>query len=357
MRLEASRFLAESYFEFQSDNAVNNVGTSKKLFSKHASKPSATSLAAYLAKRPSTAMDDSIEKLNEWVKQNLFPQWHMQLLGGYNLALLGYGSKKLLLHDFTETFLGDRHVFRLEAYSKNASYLSLLHYIAENLLKMERVSRRLDELTDQICDSLSSSIVLVIEMADAPCMRSVEVWSSLARLASLPSVQLILTVEHVNAMLLNTEDIWSSLHLAWHDATTMVPYSEELLCTMNSRKGSTDGESKWKGAQFVLTSLTNTARNVFKVLAEHQLAQSNRPAADSDDEEVDQRGMGVVTWFQNCQERFLVSNELAFRTQLTEFVDHELIRSVDDSGQNGTEFYIPFERLQIEELLEICKAS
>lgn len=357
MRLEASRFVAESYFEFQSDNAVNNVGTSKKLFSRHASKPSAANLTTYLSKRPSTAMDDNIERLNEWIKQNLFPQWHMQLLGGYNLALLGYGSKKALLQDFVESFLGDRHVFRLAAYSKNASYLSLLHSVAENILGAEKSSRRLDELTDQICDSLSANIVLVIEMADAPCMRNTEIWNSLVKLTSLSGVRIIFTAEHVNAMLLNTEEIWSSLNLAWHDATTMVPYSEELLCIMNSRKGSIDGESKWKGAQFVLTSLTSTARNVFKVLAEHQLTQSTQPSADSDDEEVDQRGMGVVMWYQHCQERFLVSNELAFRTQLTEFVDHELIRSVDDSGQNGTEFYIPFVRPQIEELLEICKAS
>lgn len=361
MRLERSRFIAESYFQFHSDNLTNNVGTSKKLFSKHPCKPSVTKLASYLDKQPKTAQDSQISRLKDWIERTLFPQWYLQIMTGFSLGLYGYGSKTDIINRFVKVHFPNWHLFVMPAYEKDSLYIELLLSIASNALGIERPSKRINEATEQITASLeewTGNIMIVIEMADAPCMRNAEIWKSLAQLSKCSNLRFIYTFEHVNVLLMNNDNIWTCLRICWTSCTTMEPYSTELESLSFSRKGGVDSESRWTGAQFVLKSLTGTARNVYRILAEHQLSQGTKTMNDSDgeeDDETEQRCLSAVSWYQRCQEQFIVSNELAFRTQLTEFVDHELVRSTDGFGQNGNEFYIPFERAQIETLLDICK--
>jgi origin recognition complex subunit 2 len=365
MRLETARFIAESYFDFQGENTTLGVGTSKRLFSKHPHKPSANALTSTLLTAPE--VNNETSELHARISKELFPQWRLQMEAGCNLALIGYGSKTKLLDDFI-AFLDTWHVFRLRAYSKNASLLSLLNVIIDQLFEggEGKGRRRLVDAATFIKNHCQSSLVLVIEMADAPCMRMAEVWRSLVILAESPNIRIIATFEHVNSLILNSSQLWPRMNFIWHDATTMRPYSAELATVLMTRGPGGDIDSKWKGAQFVLSSLTLTGRAVYRVLAEYQLQSSNtltRQNMDSDDDEGEEDeisevvGLSLVAWYQQCQEQFIVSNEIAFRTQLTEFLDHELVKSVDGSGHNGSEFYIPFDRSQIEALFNICKSN
>lgn len=73
----------------------------------------------------------------------------------------------------------------------------------------------------------------------------------------------------------------------------------------------------------VLASLSHTAREVFRVVADAQL---------------DPGGDGGITFqrlFATCRERFLVSNEMLLKAFLTEFRDHELLHT--RRGQDGAE--------------------
>lgn len=373
MRLESARFIAESYFEFYNEHGAS-VATSKKLFSKLPGRPNNPQLASLLNSPPVLAPehDRAVRQIHATIFQHLVPQWLLQLEAGSNLALYGYGSKATLLDDFVVAGVQDGwFVFRLRCYKREDSFIRLLQTIIQELGGPTRAaaatSRRLSELTDTVC-ALSHRMVLVIEMADAPSMRNGETYRALAALAAgADNIRLVLTFEHMNSLLLANDKRWSSLSLAWHDATTLRPYTEELsiLLMLDQKSMMMDGETRREGARFVLASLTKTGRSVFRVLAEHQLGGGSSVSApplrripDSEDELEEEdyespgaKGMSVVAWYQKCQEQFLVSNEIAFRTQLTELVDHELIRAVDDSGQNGSEFFIPFERAHIEALL------
>lgn len=374
MRLESTRFIAESYFDFYNEHGTSTA-TSKKLFSKLPGRPSSNSQLAALLSRPPTVLpehEDAIKKVHKTISEHLFPQWLLQLDANTNLALYGYGSKTEILKDFiSAATLDGRHVFRLQCFKKEDSFTSLLQTVVQILGSSKHVTqatvRRLPELASIIL-ALPQQILLVIEMADAPSMRNAETCKTLAMLACSDHIRLILTFEHMNSLLLTSERHWSTMNLAWHDCTTLRPYSEELTTLLTDRRSTVDEATRWQGAQFVLASLTKTGRSVFKVLAEHQLgADSCQPPSptstrrkspesegdsdEDDDHEVTANGMSVVGWYQRCQEQFLVSNEIAFRTQLTEFVDHELVRSVDDAGQNGSEFFIPFSKSQIESLL------
>lgn len=396
MKLEASRFIAASYFDFCTEGAKNgSIGTSKKLFSKYPGRPSASQLAAAILQAPVRGAADEAGGEGPRIapitadaifRTHLMPQWRLQLMGGSNLALYGYGSKTHLLSAFIQGYAQPWHVFRMRGYERGASLVDLLATALQVFDPASgRSGRRLGELSQRLVQAVKEPVLLVIEMADAPSLRSPEVWKCLGYLASSAPglIRLLLTFEHVNCLLLAEGLTWARLSLLWHDATTLLPYSAELGPLLAGGVSAADEKNRWRGAHFVLSSLTRTARAVFRVLAEHQLQVAKEGVSQEDtcspmqvdpdddddddyDDEVDDKeegrgdggkgGLSVVAWYQKCQEQFLVSNEIAFRTQLTEFVDHELARAVDEAaGQNGTEFYIPLSAAHIQKLLDICK--
>jgi origin recognition complex subunit 2 len=78
----------------------------------------------------------------------------------------------------------------------------------------------------------------------------------------------------------------------------------------------------------VLRTLVQNARKVFRVLADAQL---DDPAAG---------GVPFPALLRMCRERFLVSNEAGLRAHLTEFRDHELVRT-RPAADGGEALLIP----------------
>lgn len=88
----------------------------------------------------------------------------------------------------------------------------------------------------------------------------------------------------------------------------------------------------------VLSSLSNSAREVFRLIVDAQ---------------VQQEGAGGITFnalFSTCRERFIVSNEPLLRTMLTEFRTHDLLQS--KRGQDGGDLlYVPLEAEVLRQVL------
>jgi origin recognition complex subunit 2 len=63
----------------------------------------------------------------------------------------------------------------------------------------------------------------------------------------------------------------------------------------------------------VLSSVSHTAREVFRLVADAQLD----PGGD--------RGAPFGALFRRCRDRFLVSNEMLLKSFLQEFKDHDLV--------------------------------
>lgn len=116
-----------------------------------------------------------------------------------------------------------------------------------------------------------------------------------------------------------------------------------------------------KTALVVLQSLTPNAQSVFKILAEHQLAnekegESNRNTLVVSDSPLFSHlllfsGMPNSALYTKCRERFLVSNQVTLNSHLTEFKDHELVKARRHSdGQDC--FYIPLPSEALSKLLQ-----
>ena len=76
----------------------------------------------------------------------------------------------------------------------------------------------------------------------------------------------------------------------------------------------------------VLTSLPEKAQKIFEILATHHLEHKQDPSYV---------GLPYAELYRTCREKFLANSDITLRSQLTEFLDHKLIRC--RKGRDGTE--------------------
>ena len=133
------------------------------------------------------------------------------------------------------------------------------------------------------------------------------------------------------------------------------------------RKGSS-GKGR-EGVRWVLKSLPENARGLYRILIAELLASAddggaNEDAGDEDDEPDELRkptskrrdgdesgGVEYRVLYQKAVEEFLCSSEMAFRTLLKEFHDHQMVVSRRD-GVGGEVLGVPLRREEMEGVLE-----
>lgn len=125
-----------------------------------------------------------------------------------------------------------------------------------------------------------------------------------------------------------------------------------------------------KTASIVLQSLTPNAQSVFKVLAEYQLSHPDEEGKSyiyfqhvsfflllllflyiKVSLHYSFTGMPINNLYTICRERFLVSSQVTLNSHLTEFKDHELVKTRRHSdGQDC--LYIPLTRDALEKVVQ-----
>jgi len=184
-------------------------------------------------------------------------------------------------------------------------------------------------------------LYIVLHNIDGQQLRSPEAQALLGELAAMPRVHLVASVDHVNAPLLWSKREAARFNFVWQETTTFAPYKYETahVPQMLASKGE---ERHVRGAVNVLRSLTSNARDIFRLLAEHQLANP------------ESGGMTFHAFYTRCREQFLATSETTLKSHLTEFVDHELTRT--ERGSEGVDLvHIPFADDVIAQLLEQIK--
>ena len=181
-------------------------------------------------------------------------------------------------------------------------------------------------------------LYIVLHNIDGAQLRSPEAQAVLGELASMPRVHLIASVDHVNAPLLWSKREAARFNWVWRKATTFAPYAVET--SFAPQLLASRGEERHiRGAVNVLKSLTSNARDIFRVLAEYQLANP------------EEKGMGFHAFYTECRSQFLATSETTLRSHLTEFVDHELTRT--RKGSDGEDVvHAPFESDVLAQLLK-----
>ncbi|KAJ4335291.1 Origin recognition complex subunit 2 [Didymella glomerata] len=320
-----------------------------------------------------------------------FDQWIFELEEGFNVCLYGYGSKRAITDKFAThlyNYLLERAPYEgskktpkiavINGYAAGTTLKEFLTTIASIAVSnTTKLPNQPAVLLDFLLDHLSMSpplrpIPVILNSIDSPYLRKAPVPSMLARLAAHPSINLVCTADTPNFPLMWDVGLKTQYKFLFHDATTFAPYDaevdvvetvNELLGRSGRRVGGRDGVG------FVLRSLPENARSLYRILVMEQLALDlMEQGLDNDDEATatprnkkvaqakaaapeSNQGVEYRVLYHKAVQEFVCSSEVGFRTLLKEFHDHQMIESRKDAM--GTErLWVPFRQEELEGLAE-----
>ncbi|RAL02104.1 origin recognition complex subunit 2 [Aspergillus ibericus CBS 121593] len=304
-----------------------------------------------------------------------FPQWDFEFDQGFNICLYGYGSKRRLLQEFAD-WLYHRHssasrsVVVANGHTPNISIRSIFATIVTAVLgadipsKMGSQPQEVLELLQSVLKSRTSQkpITVLINSIDAPSLRRAANQALLARLAATPKIHLLATADTPNLLLMWDLSLRDQFNFVFHDCTTFAPFDTEFdvveeVSSLLGRKGRRVGGKE--GVEFVLKSLPENARNLYRLLLTELLSMADEGHLSDDDGEGghgadnsrEEAGIEFRLLYQKAAEEFIASSEMMFRTLLKEFHDHQMITSRMDTS--GTEILgVPLARDEMEGVLE-----
>lgn len=312
-----------------------------------------------------------------------FPQWNFELSQSFNICLYGYGSKRHLVTDFAHHLSSLRPSFSspkiiiINGYTPALKIRQVLTTIATVAFDAPASSLKLGTQPRDIIDSIltqlaecppSSPIYIFINSLDAPPLRRNPIPSMFATLASNSHIHLLATCDNPSFQRLFESSALEQFNFLFHDTTTFESYAPvevgSVVDTMNELLGRSGRSVKGKeGVGFVLRSLPENARNLYRILIAELLAAMDNGIEGNDalDPEGGSRklagGVGIVgrmavrVLYQKAVEEFICTSDMAFRTLLKEFQDHQMVDSKWDGA--GTEMIgVPFRREEMEAILE-----
>ncbi len=286
---------------------------------------------------------------------NLYPYWLHVLANGYSVLLYGLGSKKRLLEDFRNKHLKTSCHFVVNGFFPGLTMKKILNTLSSELLEHTGSFKTLIDQAMFIRSKLENKYVpisdksppkklfVVVHNIDGPMLRGDTAQTVLSLLAQSPAIHLLASIDHINAPLNWDQRKLSKFNWLWHDVTTFEFYRDETSYE-NSLLIQQTGGLALSTLTHVTKSLTPNARGIFELLAKYQLEHKS-------DKEGVYLGMSFHDCYLRCREKFLVNSDMTLRAQLTEFIDHKLVRS--KKGQDGVEYlFIPIDSGILSEFLE-----
>jgi origin recognition complex subunit 2 len=321
-----------------------------------------------------------------------FDQWLFELAEGFNVCLYGYGSKRPITERFAvhlyEHYSGrplynnskkTLKIVVVNGYSAGTSIKEVLMTVASafipNHIKLpNQPTSLLPFLLNYLSEKPPSHpIPVLINSIDSPYLRRSPSPAMLASLAAHPSINLVCTTDTPNFPLLWDVGLKAQYKFLFHDATTFAPYEaeidvvesvNELLGRSGRRIGGRDGVG------FVLRSLPENARSLFRILVNEQLASLMVDGSSTIDQDhgIDTpwghetapqkiagaepvQGVEYRVLYHKAVEEFVCSSEVGFRTLLKEFHDHQMIESRKDA-MGAERLWVPFRQEELESLAE-----
>lgn len=320
-----------------------------------------------------------------------FDQWVFELEEGFNICLYGYGSKRAITEEFAahayrhllgqSPYKGSKRTPRIavvNGYAAGTNMKEVLTTVASAFMPASlKLPNQPAVLLDLILEHLSSNppshpVPVILNSIDSPYLRKSPTPSMLARLAAHPSISLLCTADSPNFSLLWDVGLKTQYKFLFHDATTFAPYDAEIdvVETVNELLGRSGRRVGGRdGVGFVLRSLPENARSLYRILVMEQLALDLMEQGLDDDNEVTatpknkkvaqakqpapeaSQGVEYRVLYHKAVQEFVCSSEVGFRTLLKEFHDHQMIESRKDAM--GTErLWVPFRQEELEGLAE-----
>ncbi|KAK4453102.1 hypothetical protein QBC34DRAFT_396284 [Podospora aff. communis PSN243] len=291
-----------------------------------------------------------------------FPQWAFELSQGFSTCLYGYGSKRRLLHRFATYLSSKDHssppskIVIINGYVRTTSLRDILSTIgtaASQKLTTGTPVAMVQSFLTSLTSTPQTTLLILINSIDALPLRKPGSQSILAQLAAHPQIRLVCSADTPDFPFLWDSGQRSLFNFTFHDCTTFAPFGPELdtvdeVHELLGRKARRVGGKE--GVAFVLRSLPENAKSLFRLLVTEVLVAMDETggggSASAEGPAVEYRMV-----YNKAVEEFICSSEMAFRTLLKEFHDHQIITSHKDSL--GTELLsLPFRKDELEAILE-----
>lgn len=309
-----------------------------------------------------------------------FPQWQFEFSQDFGLCLYGYGSKRKITNNFAEWLHNHSsippRIVVVNGYTPKLNVRGVINAIASALLNEEERPLRLVGQPQEMVDTLFSymeehpprgQLILMVNSIDAHPLRRASAQAVLARLAAHRLITFLATADSPTFPTLWNSSLLDQFKFVFHDCTTFAPYTAEINVVdevhelLGRKKLRTGGK---EGIGFVLKSLPDNARNLYRVLLSEILAilsdgieggydedEDRRPTKKSHKEEAEEVGIEYRTLYQKASEEFICSSSMNFQFLLKEFHDHQMITSRRDAS--GTEMLgVPLAKEEMEAVLE-----
>jgi origin recognition complex subunit 2 len=289
---------------------------------------------------------DDIEWLQE-LHAGSFSQWQFELSQNFNICLYGWGSKRSLLMKFAEDIYKSQKdhtrnkIVVVNGYVQTLTIRDVLNTVraavSDSAPKLgSQPADMLENLLALVDEDSSRHITVIIHSIDRAPLRRPVTQTILSRLSSHPQIHFVASADHPSFPLLWDSSLRSTYNFLFHDCTTFQSYSSEIdvvdeVHELLGRSGRRVGGKE--GVSFVLKSLPENAKNLFRVLIGEQLAtmDDNSGATfeddDNEDDDIEARsgnsrrnehGVEYRVLYQKAVEEFICSNEMNFRTLLKE---------------------------------------
>ncbi|RZF34016.1 hypothetical protein LSTR_LSTR012361 [Laodelphax striatellus] len=278
----------------------------------------------------------SLQKL--CLSQHNFDSWCFYLREGFSVLLYGLGSKKFILDEFHKKVLAHEHVLVINGFFPGLSTKEIVDSLTE-LMNIKDIPTHLNEVVEALEISLSRKsspdIFLIVHNLDGVMLQSDKAQSFLSSLARLPKCHLLASIDHINAPLMWDDKKLSNYNFIWEDSTSYNPYFDETSFE-NSLLVKNTGGLVLSSLKSVYQSLTKNGKDIFKLLVEDHIANKKNKKYT---------GFGFSELYWKCRDNFLVSTDLALRSQLTEFLDHQILKWRKDSDH----LFIPIDSAVLEQ--------
>ncbi|XP_011694511.1 PREDICTED: origin recognition complex subunit 2 [Wasmannia auropunctata] len=274
--------------------------------------------------------------------RSFFSMWQFILEEGYSLLLHGIGSKRNLINDFHNE-IADHPTLVVNGFFPSLTLKDILDNIITDLLDLNcpaNANDCLDLIEKVMRDNPDDRLYLIIHNIDGIMLRSNKAQNILASLAAIRNIHVVASVDHLNAPLLWDHIKRAKFNFYWWDATTLLPYQAETSYE-NSLLVQQSSGLVLSSLQNVFLSLTSNARSIYLILVKCQLSNNSSNFA----------GMPFKNLYRAAREQFLVSSDLALRAQLTEFIDHKLLRT-KRTVDGAEHLMIPLDKTLLKQFME-----
>jgi len=266
-----------------------------------------------------------------------FEKWLLWMHFGHNLLCYGLGSKKKILQEFLLKKCNYGHCFIINGFHPSTRLPEVMRNICRHVLPdyikysgnvREQIQILQKELTKE--NNTYKDIFILFNNIDGPVIKSSQCQEQLSRLSQIPKVHFIASIDHLLAMSLWDPQLEARFCWRRIEVTTYEPYDLETHYDPTNVLEPT-GNQRVKGITSVLKSLTPNHRELLEILAEQLIEQ--------EEESGKMLGITFQTFYNECYDSMLVSNDTVFKELITELVDHHLITIKKEQQSTSNDVY------------------